>query len=145
MKYKYSEDEVFQVSTKKQLENRVMEEFKLQYGNDPCNLTLTPGRVNIIGEHTDYNSGLAMPAAIDRWICVAISQSNKKSSIIYSLNYKQSVTISPHTALENQKTWKQLAAASIYVIKAEFGCSFSKRRKFLFQLEWLRLKILMMQ
>ena len=66
MKHKYSEDEVFQVSTKKQLENRVIGEFKLQYGNDPCTVTLTPGRVNIIGEHPDYNSGLSMPAAFDK-------------------------------------------------------------------------------
>ena len=121
MKHKYSEDEVFQVSTKKQLENRVIGEFKLQYGNDPCNVTLTPGRINIIGEHTDYNSGLAMPAAIDRWICVAISQSNNKSSTIYSLNYKKCITIFPKSTDKIQYSWIQLATTAIHILTTEFG------------------------
>ncbi|WP_309017205.1 galactokinase [Pelagicoccus sp. SDUM812003] len=37
---------------------------------DVC--AVAPGRVNVIGEHIDYNGGLVLPAAIDRWTCVAL-------------------------------------------------------------------------
>ena len=119
MRIKLTQAEVMQ--TREQLVSQVKEEFKLQYGHEPNSVTLTPGRINIIGEHTDYNDGLAMPVAIDRWVCAAISKSSKESSTIYSLNYKQSVSTSPHGSVEIQASWKQLAATAIYILKTEFG------------------------
>ncbi|MBI1262889.1 MAG: galactokinase [Rhizobiales bacterium] len=44
--------------------------FKRRFGTTP-RLFHAPGRINIIGEHTDYTGGLVMPAAIDRWCVVA--------------------------------------------------------------------------
>ena len=45
--------------------------FGRQFGRAPQVLCRAPGRVNIIGEHTDYNEGLVLPAAIDRYVFVA--------------------------------------------------------------------------
>ena len=95
--------------------------FKKQFKVEENFLTLTPGRINIIGEHTDYNDGLAMPAAIDRWICAAGCRSNSESSTIYSLNYNESVVITPHLPEKVQDIWKQLASASIHVLITEFS------------------------
>ena len=109
------------VANKEQLIRQVQAEFKKQFKFEPKLLTLTPGRINIIGEHTDYNDGLAMPAAIDRWICAAACRSGNESFTIYSLNYNEGAVMSPH-AMENfQEIWKRLAAASIHLIKTEFG------------------------
>ena len=49
--------EGMKVSAREQLINQTRVEFNLQFGNEPDNITLTPGRINIIGEHTDYNDG----------------------------------------------------------------------------------------
>ena len=106
MKNNFSQIEDLEVSTREQLVSHVRKKFTLQYGNEPENVTLIPGRINIIGEHTDYNDGLAMPAAIDRWICGAISKSSKASSTIFSLNYNESFVISHHTPDKIQKIWK---------------------------------------
>ncbi|MGA9159762.1 MAG: galactokinase [Actinomycetota bacterium] len=46
--------------------------FREQFGADPDALLRAPARVNLIGEHTDYNDGFVLPAAIDRDLCVAI-------------------------------------------------------------------------
>lgn len=46
--------------------------FQKVFGSSPGAIAITPGRINIIGDHTDYNGGLALPAAIDRWVCAAV-------------------------------------------------------------------------
>jgi galactokinase len=45
--------------------------FRAATDHDPDAVALAPGRVNLIGEHTDYNDGFVMPAAIDRGVAVA--------------------------------------------------------------------------
>lgn len=49
--------------------------FKRIFGSAPSAVVTTPGRVNLIGEHTDYNGGLVFPTAIDRFTSVAIGRS----------------------------------------------------------------------
>jgi galactokinase len=46
-----------------------------------------PGRINLIGEHTDYNDGFVMPAAIDKEIFFAIHSSGDGRSMLHSINY----------------------------------------------------------
>src|SRR2546423_12174221 len=52
--------------------DRLLTEFKKEYGTTP-RLFSAPGRVNLIGEHTDYNDGFVLPMAIDRRTYVAIA------------------------------------------------------------------------
>lgn len=54
------------------LQSRVADEFTLIYGSPPTHFISSPGRVNVIGEHVDYNGGQVLPAAINRWICAAV-------------------------------------------------------------------------
>jgi galactokinase len=51
---------------------RVLGAFRTRFGRDPDVLVRAPGRVNLIGEHVDYNGGLVLPVAIDRaaWLAV---------------------------------------------------------------------------
>lgn len=52
-----------------------VEGFRKQYGAAPQVLASAPGRINLIGEHTDYSDGLVLPLAIDRRLYVAVSPS----------------------------------------------------------------------
>ncbi|MCG3142634.1 MAG: Galactokinase [Anaerolineae bacterium] len=50
---------------------RLATEFERRYGAPPERIARAPGRVNLIGEHTDYNDGFVLPIAIDRHVLIA--------------------------------------------------------------------------
>ena len=49
----------------------IEDHFREVFQNEPDVVARAPGRVNLIGEHTDYNQGFVLPAAIDRYVCYA--------------------------------------------------------------------------
>ncbi|MFD2556452.1 galactokinase [Sphingobacterium tabacisoli] len=51
----------------------------------------SPGRINIIGEHTDYNEGFVLPAAIDRYVYIGISRRVDNLIKLYSINFDKIV------------------------------------------------------
>jgi galactokinase len=53
--------------------NLVISTFKTHFGEDPKIVVRAPGRINLIGEHTDYNGGYVLPAAIDKAVYFAVS------------------------------------------------------------------------
>ena len=61
---------------KKKLLKATSELFEKQFQKQPQALFLSPGRINIIGEHVDYNDGFVLPAAINKYICFAISKND---------------------------------------------------------------------
>jgi galactokinase len=50
--------------------------FEATYGSAPSGVWFAPGRINVIGEHTDYNDGFVLPFALDRGVAVAAALSN---------------------------------------------------------------------
>ena len=54
-----------------QLAREARDEFRHRFGRDPRWITAAPGRVNLIGEHTDYNDGFVLPMAIERYVVLA--------------------------------------------------------------------------
>ena len=77
----------------KELIQRVKQRFRTQFDGDPL-MVFSPGRINLIGEHTDYNDGFVFPAAIDLGIVLAIKKSSSKISRVYALNKKEMCEIS---------------------------------------------------
>ncbi|WP_142714281.1 galactokinase [Fodinibius sediminis] len=65
------------------LKHHIITEFHRRFEGDPI-LVQSPGRVNLIGEHTDYNDGFVLPAAIDKYIFLAMAPSGTDNSRFYA-------------------------------------------------------------
>lgn len=63
--------------------------FQEHFSQDDPLIVLAPGRVNLIGEHTDYNDGFVLPMAIDAKILLAGSLRTDKQVHLYSLDYQE--------------------------------------------------------
>jgi len=70
----------------------IIEAFRKRYARDP-RLFYAPGRINLIGEHTDYNGGFVMPFAIDRGVTVAAARRHDPLLSIYSVELQQEAQI----------------------------------------------------
>jgi galactokinase len=71
-----------------QLSKQVKERFQQRFGREPL-LVRSPGRVNVIGEHTDYNNGFVLPAAIDKAIYIGVSRREDDEIVLYSEEFSQ--------------------------------------------------------
>lgn len=71
----------------------------------PCTVVRSPGRVNIIGEHTDYNEGFVLPAAIDKAAYVTISKNEGDAIGLYSEAYGQEHKSSVNSLRPDEKHW----------------------------------------
>jgi len=76
------------------LQGRVTQEFERRFGGPPTFVVRAPGRVNLIGEHTDYNDGFVLPMAIDRAIWIAMRPRGDQRVVGHSLDFEQPVEFS---------------------------------------------------
>jgi len=78
----------------KELTAHVAAEFQKQYGRPPRWIVAAPGRVNVIGEHTDYNDGFVLPMAIERYAIMAADAATAPGKVsIYDTQFKESAAI----------------------------------------------------
>jgi galactokinase len=70
----------------------LLRNFAARFGSDP-RVFRAPGRVNLIGEHTDYNDGFVLPAAINRYTWVAIGPRRDQILQVFSDNLNESAEI----------------------------------------------------
>jgi galactokinase len=78
----------------KELATGITAEFEKTYGRAPRWIAAAPGRVNVIGEHTDYNDGFVLPMAIERYAIMAADAAAVPGKVsIYDAHFKESTTI----------------------------------------------------
>ena len=84
--------------------SKLKEKFRSLFNSEPL-LIRSPGRVNIIGEHTDYNEGFVLPAAIDKAIYIAIGKRDDDTIHLYAQDYQQSHEVTLTTVTPSDKHW----------------------------------------
>ena len=76
------------------MKNNVSKEFLARFGTAPAAVYTAPGRVNLIGEHTDYNLGFVLPGAIEKAIYLAIKPNGNGNARVYSLDFDTHISLS---------------------------------------------------
>ncbi len=97
--------------------------FRERFGGAPEVLAWAPGRVNLIGEHTDYTGGLAMPAAIDRWVVTALRQGGSDARI-WSEDYQDDLAL-PLGAPPPERGWRAYVGGAVALTR-EAGLSLGR-------------------
>ena len=83
----------------------------------PSICCIAPGRINIIGEHTDYNYGLAMPAAINRWVLVSFGKRNDRTVHVKSVNYNSDLIFVLGESPSLEESWQKYVYGAIEVFR----------------------------
>jgi galactokinase len=75
----------------RETEQRAARAYRETFGEEPGLVASAPGRVNLIGEHTDYNGGFVLPCAIDRRVAVAVGAGGRGGfqTRLYSADFDQ--------------------------------------------------------
>lgn len=86
--------------------HRIVEQQYLEHFQGPPEfLVSSPGRINLIGEHTDYNKGFVLPAAIDKEINIAIGRRADDELHFVAADFKDSYTGSVNRLSKSPKQW----------------------------------------
>jgi galactokinase len=91
--------------------------FEQFFHTHPTLVAYAPGRINIIGEHTDYNQGLAMPCAINRWVTVSIAPRMDQQVQIVSVDFDGKMIFDLDTIYEPKTLWEQYIYGCIALFK----------------------------
>ncbi|GHB46205.1 galactokinase [Mongoliitalea lutea] len=87
------------------LQSHITQLFQQQFGS-PQVIAHAPGRVNLIGDHTDYNQGFVLPAAIDLGITMAVSKNGLRTCQLIAVDLNDSIQISLDESLKPvEKSW----------------------------------------
>jgi len=82
----------------------LQEKFRKCYGGR-ARVYRAPGRINLIGEHTDYNDGFVMPAAIEFYVWIAIAPRNDRKLLLHSINFSETVEIDLQGGVAPRNHW----------------------------------------
>ena len=105
---------------KKKLIKDTTEHFEKQFQQKPEAIFLSPGRINIIGEHVDYNDGFVLPAAINKYICFAISKNESGTCTIVAKDLNDAYTFNISDELKPiDKMWVNYILGVLQQLKSK--------------------------
>ncbi len=91
------------------------------FKKSPQKAFFSPGRINIIGEHIDYNGGHVLPAAINLGITCLVAENEKDEVEVFSYKYNKKILIDLHENLENRTAdlWVNYIKGMLWLLKSK--------------------------
>lgn len=103
---------------KEELKLQTNDIFKKAFQREPEFMCLSPGRINILGEHVDYNHGFVLPGAIDKYVCLAISRSDASESRIVAGDLPDEISFRLDHVVPSNKAWANYFLGVVAQLKA---------------------------
>ncbi len=107
----------------------IVEKFKEKFRGHPL-LVRSPGRINLIGEHTDYNQGWVLPAAINKEIVLALTHNDSETCNLFSVDLNEECSFSLSDIARSPIQWANYIIGVVHQLKMEghqvkgFDCAF---------------------
>jgi galactokinase len=98
----------------------VTELFQRTYDAWPSLVVRAPGRINLIGEHTDYNNGLVFPVAIDREVWLAVRESNHRTNLYSSALGPGESFDAKQVVHLHSNSWSRYPAGAAWILSKRF-------------------------
>jgi galactokinase len=92
----------------------VEREFAARFGHPPALVVRAPGRVNLIGEHTDYNDGFVLPMAIERAVWIALRPRQDSRVEVHSLDFGESAGFHAEAPEPGGPPWSEYLKATAW-------------------------------
>lgn len=92
-------------TSEQQMLQKVVATYYSRFGEAPMSVVRAPGRVNVIGEHTDYNAGFVLPVAIDRATWIALSPSGNDAVELYSMDHDEVLSFNSQNPSKGGASW----------------------------------------
>jgi galactokinase len=103
---------------KKKLIQHTTKHFEKLFQKKPEYIFLSPGRINIIGEHVDYNDGFVLPAAINKYICFAISENENSECVLVAKDLNEAYSFDIKDQLQPvEKMWVNYIIGVLHQLK----------------------------
>lgn len=87
-----------------ELKNKIQKEFNKRF-SEPGTIYASAGRINLIGEHTDYNGGFVFPGAIDKVIMAEIAPNDTDKVLVYSIDIDEYVEFGLNESDAPEASW----------------------------------------
>ena len=107
--------------TPQDVEQSVIHRFERYFGESPAYVVRAPGRVNLIGEHTDYNDGFVLPMAIDRAVWIALRPRSDRRVRIHSQNFDAAVEFDLDHLHREGHEWPEYVKGVAHILSEEWG------------------------
>lgn len=117
------------------MREQLVKAFRETFGEEPAVIVCAPGRVNLLGEHVDYNEGWVLPAAIDRAVWLAVSPAGDDQVTLHALDLNEQGSFhlsnvnpnsppgssgaiqNPKSEIQNRKFWLNYPAGVAWVLQ----------------------------
>jgi len=93
--------------------------FYREHFGEPDFIVRSPGRINLIGEHTDYNGGFVLPAAIDNAVYVSIGKRDDTKIALFSVDYQEHFEIDLADIQKTQLHWANYVLSVVVTLLEE--------------------------
>ncbi len=105
------------VASTDKIRQELVLEFRQYFGASPAIIVRSPGRVNLIGEHTDYNDGFVFPMAIDRASWIALRPRHDQFVFLHSLDHGKTLKFDLDMFHRDIMSWEEYPKGVAHILQ----------------------------